>query len=160
MASPPKGLGWVNDKHFFLTECINLSHGQQQGIIGSGKAGAPHIDLFCGLGQAKSKDSTQYMRGAALYEQVFKFVAGFDFSASIMPYENRALPSLMFRRNAPQGARAAAALAQRSLKRYPYLIEAMKSNRLEPENQDANKMSSACRKQCRSNCEIQTRVDH
>jgi hypothetical protein len=60
---------------------------RRRGIIGSGKAGAPYIDLFCGPGHAKSKDSTQYVDGAALYEQVFKFVARFDFSATIMPYD-------------------------------------------------------------------------
>jgi hypothetical protein len=41
---------WVEEKHFFITEYIKLSHGARLGFIGPNDAGATYIDLFCGPG--------------------------------------------------------------------------------------------------------------
>lgn len=57
---------WVQEKHFFVTEYIKLSHGARLGFIGPNDAGATYIDLFCGAGLAKIKDSNQFVDGAAV----------------------------------------------------------------------------------------------
>jgi three-Cys-motif partner protein len=57
---------WVEEKHFFITEYIKLSHGARRQFIGPNDAGAAYIDLFCGPGQAKIKGTEQYVDGAAV----------------------------------------------------------------------------------------------
>jgi three-Cys-motif partner protein len=57
---------WVEEKHFFITEYVKLSHGARRQFIGPTDAGATYIDLFCGPGQARIKDSKQYVDGAAV----------------------------------------------------------------------------------------------
>jgi three-Cys-motif partner protein len=57
---------WVEEKHFFITEYIKLSHGARRQFIGPNDAGAAYIDLFCGPGQAKVKGTKQYVDGAAV----------------------------------------------------------------------------------------------
>ena len=57
---------WVEEKHFFITEYIKLSHGARRKFIGPKDAGAAYIDLFCGPGQGKIKDTKQHIDGAAV----------------------------------------------------------------------------------------------
>ena len=57
---------WVEEKHFFVTEYIKLSHGARLQFIGPRHAGAAYIDLFCGPGQGRIKGTKQYVDGAAV----------------------------------------------------------------------------------------------
>jgi three-Cys-motif partner protein len=57
---------WVEEKHFFITEYIKLSHGARRKFVGPQDAGAAYIDLFCGPGQGRIKDTKQYIDGAAV----------------------------------------------------------------------------------------------
>ena len=57
---------WVDEKLFIVTEYIKLSSGARRKFIGPGNAGATYIDLFCGPGQAKIRDSTRHVDGAAV----------------------------------------------------------------------------------------------
>src|SRR5260221_14577952 len=57
---------WVEDKHFVVTEYVKLSHGARSKFLGAGKGGATYIDLFCGPGQTKIRDSAQLVDGAAV----------------------------------------------------------------------------------------------
>jgi three-Cys-motif partner protein len=57
---------WVEEKLFIVTEYVKLSSGSRRKFLGSGHAGATYIDLFCGPGQSKIRDSTRYVDGAAV----------------------------------------------------------------------------------------------
>lgn len=57
---------WVEEKLFDITQYVKLSHGARRQFLGPGKAGATYIDLFCGLGQAKIRDSPRIVDGAAV----------------------------------------------------------------------------------------------
>jgi hypothetical protein len=57
---------WVEEKHFDITQYVKLSHGARRQFLGPGKAGATYIDLFCGLGQAKIRESSRIVDGAAI----------------------------------------------------------------------------------------------
>jgi three-Cys-motif partner protein len=47
---------WAVDKHNYLCRYIDISRGARAKFIGSGKAGATYIDLFCGPGRAKVRN--------------------------------------------------------------------------------------------------------
>jgi three-Cys-motif partner protein len=57
---------WVEEKLFDITQYVKLSHGARRQFLGPGKAGATYIDLFCGLGQAKIRESARVVDGAAV----------------------------------------------------------------------------------------------
>jgi hypothetical protein len=57
---------WVEEKHFDITQYVKLSHGARRQFLGPGKAGATYIDLFCGLGQARIRESSRIVDGAAI----------------------------------------------------------------------------------------------
>jgi three-Cys-motif partner protein len=57
---------WVEEKHFDVTQYVKLSHGARRQFLGPGKAGATYIDLFCGLGQARIRESSRIVDGAAI----------------------------------------------------------------------------------------------
>src|SRR6185437_5470933 len=51
---------WAKDKHALLKLYIEISRGVRKKFIGSGKAGATFIDLYCASGRA-------YIRGTAIF---------------------------------------------------------------------------------------------
>jgi three-Cys-motif partner protein len=57
---------WADEKHYIVTEYIKLSHGARRQFLGPGTAGATYVDLFCGPGQVKIRDSARYLDGAAV----------------------------------------------------------------------------------------------
>ena len=57
---------WVLEKHSYLCRYVDASRGARQKYLGPGKPGATFVDLFCGFGRAKIRDTTQYVDGSPL----------------------------------------------------------------------------------------------
>jgi three-Cys-motif partner protein len=47
---------WAKEKHDLLCRYVDITRGVRKGFVGTGKAGATYIDLFCGPGRAKLRD--------------------------------------------------------------------------------------------------------
>lgn len=57
---------WVEDKHNCLCRYVDISRGPRSGWIGPGKAGATYIDLFCGAGRCRIKETGKWIDGGAV----------------------------------------------------------------------------------------------
>jgi three-Cys-motif partner protein len=57
---------WIEEKLFDVRTYVELSHGARRKFLGPGKAGATYIDLFCGPGRAKIRDTVRYVDGMAV----------------------------------------------------------------------------------------------
>jgi three-Cys-motif partner protein len=58
--------GWVKKKHQNLIAYLDLQARPRKGFLGAGKRGATYIDLFCGPGRARIKDTTEFVDGSAV----------------------------------------------------------------------------------------------
>jgi len=57
---------WAVQKHTYLARYLNISRGARQKFLGPGKAGATFIDLFCGTGRARIRETGQWIDGSAI----------------------------------------------------------------------------------------------
>jgi three-Cys-motif partner protein len=57
---------WTIEKHNYLRRYLDISRGARQKFLGPRKAGATFIDLFCGTGRARIRETGQWIDGSAL----------------------------------------------------------------------------------------------
>ena len=57
---------WAKEKHDCLCRYIDISRKARAKYLGPGKAGATYIDLFCGPGRCKVRDSEEWIDGGAV----------------------------------------------------------------------------------------------
>jgi three-Cys-motif partner protein len=70
---------WAEEKIFDVMEYVKLSHGARRRFLGW--SGATYIDLFCGPGQSKIRDSRRFVDGAAVAAWKVSKQCGSPFSA-------------------------------------------------------------------------------
>lgn len=54
------------EKHNYLRRYLDISRGVRQKFLGPRKAGASFIDLFCGTGRARIRETGQWIDGGAI----------------------------------------------------------------------------------------------
>lgn len=57
---------WAKEKHHYLCRYIDISRSTCAKYLGPGKAGATFIDLFCGPGRCKVRDSGEWIDGGVV----------------------------------------------------------------------------------------------
>jgi three-Cys-motif partner protein len=57
---------WAREKYARLAKYVDISRAVRSRWVGTGKAGASFIDLFCGPGKARIKDTTEVLHGSSL----------------------------------------------------------------------------------------------
>jgi three-Cys-motif partner protein len=57
---------WALQKHEFLRRYLDISRGVRQKFLGPFKAGATFVDLFCGPGRARIRETGQWIDGSAV----------------------------------------------------------------------------------------------
>lgn len=57
---------WAKEKHKYLCSYLDASRGARKGFLGTGKAGATFVDLFCAFGRANIRDTPQFIPGSAV----------------------------------------------------------------------------------------------
>ena len=57
---------WAKEKHDYLCRYIDISRSTRAKFLGPGKAGATYIDLFCGPGRCKVRDSSEWIDGGVV----------------------------------------------------------------------------------------------
>lgn len=57
---------WAKEKHKFLSLYVDISRGARKKWLGSGKAGATYIDLFCGPGRSRVRETGEWIDGSAV----------------------------------------------------------------------------------------------
>lgn len=57
---------WAKEKHDYLCRYIDISRSTRAKYLGTGKGGATYIDLFCGLGRCKVRDSGEWIDGGVV----------------------------------------------------------------------------------------------
>jgi three-Cys-motif partner protein len=57
---------WTVEKHNYLRRYVDISRGARQKFLGARKAGATFIDLFCGTGRARVRETGQWIDGSAI----------------------------------------------------------------------------------------------
>lgn len=57
---------WAKEKHEYLRRYLDISRGARNKWLGPQKAGATFIDLFCGPGRARVKDTGEWIDGSAI----------------------------------------------------------------------------------------------
>ena len=57
---------WAKEKHDCLCRYIDISRSTRAKYLGPGKAGATYIDLFCGPGRCKVRDSDEWIDGGVV----------------------------------------------------------------------------------------------
>lgn len=57
---------WAKEKHNYLCRYIDTSRKVRAMFIGNGKAGATYIDLFCGPGRCRVRDTGEWIDGGAV----------------------------------------------------------------------------------------------
>jgi three-Cys-motif partner protein len=57
---------WTLEKHNYLQRYLAISGGARKKFLGERKAGATFIDLFCGTGRARVRETGQWIDGSAL----------------------------------------------------------------------------------------------
>ncbi len=64
---PAEDVGaWAKEKHDYLCRYIDISRGARAKYLGPGKAGATYIDLFCGPGRSKIRDTGEWIDGGVV----------------------------------------------------------------------------------------------
>jgi three-Cys-motif partner protein len=72
---------WVEKKHAHLTGYVGRARAARQKFLGTGKAGATYIDLFCGPGRARVRDTQNIVDGSAVAAWKETLAYGARFSA-------------------------------------------------------------------------------
>src|SRR3954462_8163808 len=57
---------WVINKHKSLRRYVDISRGARKKFLGEGNAGATYIDLFCGTGRARIRETGAWIDGSAV----------------------------------------------------------------------------------------------
>ncbi len=57
---------WAKEKHDYLCRYIDISRRARAKYLGTGKAGATYIDLFCGPGRCNVRDSREWIDGGVV----------------------------------------------------------------------------------------------
>jgi three-Cys-motif partner protein len=57
---------WAKEKQELLGRYVDISRGARSKFIGPFKAGATYIDLFCGPGRSKIKDTSEFIDGSCV----------------------------------------------------------------------------------------------
>lgn len=57
---------WAKEKHDYLKRYLDISRGTRKKFIGNGKGGATYLDLFCGTGRSRIKNSNEWIDGGAV----------------------------------------------------------------------------------------------
>jgi three-Cys-motif partner protein len=57
---------WAKEKQDLLGRYVDISRGARSKFLGPFKAGATYIDLFCGPGRSKIKDTSEYIDGSCV----------------------------------------------------------------------------------------------
>jgi three-Cys-motif partner protein len=57
---------WAKEKHDRLRRYLDISRGTRKKWLGPGKAGTTFIDLFCGPGRARVKETGEWIEGSAV----------------------------------------------------------------------------------------------
>ena len=57
---------WAKDKHEYLCRYIDISRAVRKKWLGSNKAGATYIDLFCGPGRCRIRDTGEWIDGGVV----------------------------------------------------------------------------------------------
>lgn len=57
---------WAKEKHDYLCRYIDISRSTRAKYLGPGKAGATYVDLFCGPGRCKVRDSNEWIDGGVV----------------------------------------------------------------------------------------------
>lgn len=64
---PAEDVGeWAKQKHDYLCRYIDISSGARGKYIGPGKAGATYIDLFCGPGRSRVRETGEWVDGGVV----------------------------------------------------------------------------------------------
>jgi three-Cys-motif partner protein len=64
---PAEDVGiWAKEKHEYLCRYIDISRAVRSGWLGPSKAGATYIDLYCGPGRCKVRDTGEWIDGGAV----------------------------------------------------------------------------------------------
>lgn len=58
--------GWAIEKHSLLIKYIEISRAARRKYLGPGKAGSCYIDLFCGTGRSRIRDTDEWVDGSAV----------------------------------------------------------------------------------------------
>ena len=57
---------WAKEKHDYLCRYIDISRSTRAKYLGPGKAGATYIDLFCGPGRCKVRETGEWIDGGVV----------------------------------------------------------------------------------------------
>ncbi len=57
---------WAKEKHDYLCRYIDISRSARAKYLGPGKAGATYIDLFCGPGRCRVRDTGEWIDGSVI----------------------------------------------------------------------------------------------
>ena len=57
---------WVLEKHTSLKRYLDISRAARQKFLGEGNAGATYVDLFCGTGRARIRETGAWIDGSAV----------------------------------------------------------------------------------------------
>lgn len=57
---------WAKEKHQFLRRYVDISRSARKKYLGPGKAGATFIDLFCGSGRSRVRETREWIDGSAV----------------------------------------------------------------------------------------------
>lgn len=71
---------WAKEKHNYLKRYIAISHGVRKKFI-TGAGGATYIDLFCGSGRGKIKNTNEWIDGSSIVAWKKSQESGSPFSA-------------------------------------------------------------------------------
>lgn len=64
---PAEDVGaWAKEKHEYLCRYIDISRAVRSGWLGPGKAGATYIDLYCGPGRCKVRETGEWIDGGVV----------------------------------------------------------------------------------------------
>ena len=71
---------WAKEKHNYLCRYIDISRRARAKYLGHGKGGATYIDLFCGPGQCKVRNTGEWIDGGAVAAWKKSLENGAEFS--------------------------------------------------------------------------------
>lgn len=95
---------WVRDKHKYLQRYLDISRAARGKYIGPRKGGATFIDLFCGAGRAKIRDTAEWVDGSSVAAWKKSVEGGSPFSEILIADADEAARSACFGRLRRLGA--------------------------------------------------------
>lgn len=103
---PAEDVGiWVREKHSLLCGYLNISSSARKKFLGEGKGGAAYIDLFCGPGRCRVRETGEWIEGGAVAAWEASRAKGTPFTRMIVGDQDesrlRACESRLLRRGAP-----------------------------------------------------------